>query len=326
MNILVIGGGGYVGSHLCLALKQHGFSPTIYDLACSDFLWELLGEPHVILGDVRNFAALENVFEVYRPLAVIHLASFIDVRESSLNPLKYYDNNVAGTISLLKALALHQVRFLLFSSSAAVYGELPSPISEEQILKPINVYGRSKKMVEEIITDFSQAYGTSFIILRYFNVAGADASGRLGEMHEPETHLIPLAIRSLMKQGYPLKIFGNDHPTPDGTPIRDYIHVSDVADAHVRSLRFLLEGGRSSIFNIGSGRGHSVLDVLRQIEFYTSQQIPLEILPRKALDPSSLIADINCIKETLQWEPVHDLGSIVQSALRWHHACEKALL
>ncbi|MCI0382536.1 MAG: UDP-glucose 4-epimerase GalE, partial [Chlamydiae bacterium] len=254
--ILVTGGAGYIGSHVCKALSQQGFLPITFDNLITGHLWAVKWGPF-IKGDLCDFVAISQAISTFKPKAVIHLASFANVRESMLNPLKYYRNNFIGTLTLLEAMVLHDIRFFLFSSSCSVYGNPTRlPIDEKQEKLPINPYGKTKWMIESLLEDLCKTHGISSLSLRYFNAAGADHLGEIGEDHDPETHLIPLAIFSALHQNIPLKIFGNQMKTKDGTAIRDYIHVLDLADAHIKGLSWLEKNQGIHSFNLGTGTGY----------------------------------------------------------------------
>ncbi len=315
MNILVVGGAGYIGSHVCKALKQAGFTPIVYDNMHNGHAWAVKSGP-LIWGDLLDPEALDQTFESHRFIAVIHLASYIDARESSKKPGKYYRNNVVGTLNLLEAMVKHQVDQIVFSSSAAVYGNPEQvPMTEDHALEPINVYGKTKLLAEEMLADFFQAHQLRSVALRYFNAAGAD---EIGEAHTPETHLIPLAILAALGKNPSFKVFGTDHATPDGTPIRDYIHVSDLADAHVKALQWLLKGGTKISLNLGSGKGYSVQEVISHIENKLGH-VPYEIVSRNPSDPPVLVADVSAAQAILNWSPVKsDLATIIASAIEWH--------
>lgn len=316
---MVVGGAGYIGSHVCKALHEAGYTPVVYDNLTSGHKEAVRWGP-LVQGDLLDSRTLEKVFYEHKPKAVIHLASFIDCRESMIEPGKYYENNVGGTLKLLEVMRRCNVKALVFSSTAAVYGTPQKmPISEDHPCQPINVYGRTKWMAEGIISDFSKAHEISFVVLRYFNAAGADSSGIIGEDHPHETHLIPLAILAGLGKKPPLQIYGDDHPTSDGTAIRDYIHVTDLALAHVKALQWLLKGGESRTLNLGSGRGYSVYEVVKMVELKLGKPVPSTMDKKKPSDPPVLVAAINQAKETLQWSPnSSDLATIVSSALKWH--------
>jgi UDP-arabinose 4-epimerase len=317
MNILVVGGAGYIGSHVCKALKEDGFEPVVYDNLSNGHEWAVKWGP-LVEGDISDDEALDAVFTKYQPKGVIHLASYIDVKESMESPQKYHQNNVEGTRHLLEAMVRHQVDKIVFSSSAAVYGHPgKTPISEDFLGQPINEYGKTKWLAEQLLSDFYKTHQLRSVSLRYFNAAGADASDGIGEAHKHETHLIPVTILAALKNK-PIKIFGADHATPDGTPIRDYIHVSDLAKAHVLALRWLMNGGTKISLNLGSGKGYSVKEIIDAIEQKIGS-ITREITPRNSYDPPVLVADIRLAEQILGWTPQKsDLATIISSALEWH--------
>jgi UDP-arabinose 4-epimerase len=318
LTILVVGGAGYIGSHVCKALKQAGFSPVVYDNLHNGHPWAVKWGP-LVQGDLLDRTALDQTFQTYHPTAVIHLASYINVRESMTSPDLYYRNNVDGSRHLLEAMVHHKVDQIVFSSTAAVYGQPTQvPIVEEHACQPINVYGKTKWLVEQMLADFFQAHQLRSVSLRYFNAAGADESGEIGEAHAPETHLIPLAILAALGKNPALNIFGTDHSTPDGTPIRDFIHVTDLAEAHVQALQWLLKGGTKISLNLGSGKGYSLREVLAAIEQKVGP-VPYEVVSRNLSDPPVLIADISAAKRVLNWTPgKSDLATIISSAVEWH--------
>lgn len=265
-HILVTGGAGYIGSHACKLLHQAGFTPVCYDNLVYGHEWAVRWGP-LVKGDVLDAAALDHMFETYKPAAVIHFAAYAYVGESVAAPARYYRNNVAGTLSLLEAMLRHRCDKLVFSSTCATYG-VPErvPITEDAVQRPINPYGATKWMIERILADFVAAYGLRATALRYFNAAGADEDVEIGEDHDPETHLIPRILDVAAGRASAITVYGNDYDTPDGTCIRDYIHVGDLADAHVRSLRQLLQGAAGSTYNLGTGQGTSVLEMVRCVE------------------------------------------------------------
>jgi UDP-glucose-4-epimerase GalE len=315
MSVLVVGGAGYIGSHVSKALKQAGFEPVVYDNLSNGHEWAVKWGP-LIQGDLLDFEILDETFKTHEFISVIHLASLIEARDET-NPAKYYRNNVDGTVNLLKAMARHKVDQLVFSSTAAVYGNPKKvPITEDDPLEPVNVYGHTKKLAEEKIEEYSKLHPLRYVILRYFNAAGAD--GEIGEAHIPETHLIPLAIMAAQGKNSAFKIFGNDHPTTDGTPIRDYVHVSDLAGAHVKAIEWLTKGGTKSILNLGSGIGYSVQEVIAFIKEKIGT-LPHQIVSRNPSDPPVLLADISKAKDILNWSPTKsDLATIISSAVEWH--------
>jgi UDP-arabinose 4-epimerase len=320
MTILVVGGAGYIGSHVCKALKEAGYIPVVYDNLENGHSWAVKWGP-LVEGDLLDLPALDAVFEKYKPQGVIHLASYINVRESIAHPDKYYQNNVIGSLRLLEAMVRHKVDQIVFSSTAAVYGD-PSqvPISEDHPCNPINVYGKTKWLVEEMLGNFFTQHAVRSVALRYFNASGADADGEIGEAHTPETHLIPLAILAALGKNPSFKIFGTDHQTPDGTPIRDYIHVTDLANAHVKALQWLINGGTKVSLNLGCGKGYSVHEVVAMVEKIAQKPVPREIGERNPSDPPALVADSSAAQKVLNWKPVHsDLETIIATALKWHN-------
>lgn len=274
----------------------------------------------LIKGDIREAALLDHTFAQYRPCAVLHFAAFACVGESVADPGKYYDNNVAGTLSLLHAMQRHGCSSLVFSSSCATYGwSGDGAIVEDAPQRPMNPYGWSKFMVEQILRDFDAAYGFRHVALRYFNAAGADPDGELGEVHHPETHLIPLTIQTALGQRPHLDVYGTDYPTDDGSAIRDYIHVEDLADAHVRALDHLLQGGRSQALNLGTGRGYSVWEVVRAVERVSGRAVNVRRAPRRAGDPPVLVANAARAARVLGWQPRYDtLETTIRMAWVWH--------
>lgn len=318
MRILVTGGAGYIGSHLCKALAKAGYLPIVYDNLVYGHRWAVKWGP-LEEGDVTDRGQLNEVFSHYKPEAVLHFAGYAYVGESVENPGKYYRNNVVGSLALVEAMRDFHVDNIIFSSTCSTYG-IPNtiPIAEDHAQAPINPYGASKLMIERILQDFGRAYGIRSVFLRYFNAAGADIEGDLGEEHEPETHLIPLLIKVGLGEIAGVKVFGTDYPTPDGTPIRDYIHVTDLADAHILALRYLLEGRESGAFNLGTGRGHSVREVISAAERIIGRPIHSENAPRRPGDPPVLIADSTRARKLLDWSPRYsDLHGIVETAFRW---------
>jgi UDP-glucose-4-epimerase GalE len=316
--ILVTGGAGYVGAHACKALSQAGYLPIVVDNLSTGHEGFVRWGP-LVQADVRDTNAVLDAITFYNASAVLHFAASAYVGESILDPQKYYDNNVVGALSLLRAMLQAGCRKVVFSSSCAVYGEpTEMPIREETLKAPINPYGASKAMVECILHDYGRAYELDFIALRYFNACGADPAGEIGELRDPETHLIPRAMMAI--QGYAdFAVFGTDYATLDGTPIRDYVHVCDLAKAHVVSVgRLLGEGGRE-IFNLGTGYGHSVKQVLDAIAAETGQVLRVEEAPRRPGDPAVLVADPSKAKKYLNFEPtLSDINTIVATAWAWH--------
>lgn len=301
--ILVTGGAGYIGSHAAKALARAGFIPIVFDNLSRGYEDAVKWGP-LVRGDLHDPAALDAAFEQYRPVAVMHFAAFAYVGESVAQPLLYYKNNVAGTLSLLEAMKRAGCERIVFSSTCATYG-IPKrvPIMEETPQNPVNPYGATKLMVERILADAGTAYGLKSVCLRYFNAAGADPEGEVGEEHDPETHLIPLALGAAAGQGR-LQVFGDDYETPDGSCIRDYIHVCDLADAHLLALRWLLEGKPSRVFNLGNGQGFSVFEVIESARRITGCDVPFDIAPRREGDPAVLVADSRRAREDLNWRPL----------------------
>jgi len=291
LRVLVTGGAGYIGSHTCKALAQAGATPVVLDDLSTGHADAVRWGP-LVRADVRDRAAVAAALKDHAIACVLHFAGKAYVGESMQDPGKYYDNNVGGMIGLLAGCAEAGVTRVVFSSSCATYG-LPDrlPITEDTPQRPINPYGRTKLICEEMLRDHGAAHGLSHVALRYFNAAGADPEGALGERHDPETHLIPLALMAASGQGGALKVFGTDYPTPDGTCVRDYIHVSDLARAHVRAVEHLIAGGESLALNLGTGQGHSVREVTRAVEAVTGSPVPVEDAPRRAGDPPELTAD-----------------------------------
>lgn len=314
--ILVTGGAGYVGAQACKALSKAGWLPVVYDNLVHGHAEAVKWGP-LEHGDIVDRDRLDAVLAAYRPKAAMHFAAYTSVAESVANPDKYYRNNVAGSLNLLEALRDHGVDRLVFSSTAAVYGA-PAivPIPEGAAKAPINPYGETKFAAEQLLADFVRTDGLKATVLRYFNAAGADPDGDIGERHDPETHLIPLALDSALGKGSPLKLFGGDYPTPDGTCVRDYVHVADLADAHVRALGEM-DGFKA--FNLGTGTGASVRQVLDSVERVTGRAVPHAIAPRRAGDPPVLVADPSLAMKELGWVPrLSDLDTIVATAWAWH--------
>ncbi|MCM3289097.1 UDP-glucose 4-epimerase GalE [Paenibacillus sp. MER 180] len=321
MAVLVTGGAGYIGSHTVAELLARGEEVVIVDSLETGHKDAVLGGT-LHIGDIRDSAFLDSVFAQHSIDAVIHFAAYSLVGESMSNPAKYYDNNVHGTLVLLEAMRKHQVSRIVFSSTAATYGEPErTPIEETEATNPTNVYGETKLTMERMMRWFDQAHDIRYVSLRYFNAAGAHANGKIGEDHRPETHLIPLVLQTALGQRKEMKVFGNDYPTADGTCIRDYIHVSDLADAHVLAVEYLRGGGQSDVFNLGSGNGFSVLEVIQTAERVTGRSVPTVVEERRAGDPAVLIASANKAKSVLGWNPKRDdLNVLIESAWKWHQA------
>jgi UDP-arabinose 4-epimerase len=318
-TVLVTGGAGYIGSHTCKALSAAGFLPVAYDKLIYGHRYAVKWGP-LEIGDIRDRARLDEVIVKYQPVAVLHFAAFAYVGESVLEPGKYYTNNVAGTLEMLEAMRARGIDSIVFSSTCATYG-IPDeqPITEQMQQEPVNPYGRGKLMIERILADYSAAYGTRSVALRYFNACGADPDGDTGEDHDPETHLIPRGLMAAAGEIPHLDLYGTDYDTPDGTCIRDYIHVTDLADAHVQALQYLLDGGKTTAFNLGSGRGFSVRNVIDAIERVTGRKVPVKEMPQRPGDPPALIAKPDYAKKIIGFSPDHtELDAIIATAWRWH--------
>ncbi len=317
--VLVTGGAGYIGSHTCKELARNGLEPVSLDNLVYGHREFVRWGPFVE-GDIHDGQLLDQLFRNYRFSAVIHFAAFAYVGESVQDPGKYYRNNVAGTLSLLEAMRRNACRNIIFSSTCATYGAPEGQlIGEETAQLPINPYGRGKLMVETILKDYESAYAMRHGILRYFNAAGADPAAEIGERHNPETHLVPLAIQAAMGHGKALTLFGDDYPTPDGTAIRDYIHVSDLADAHVRALAFLQREEASIVCNLGTGRGSSVQEVVQTVGRIGGKEVPVLRGPRRPGDPPQLVSTSSRAGRLLGWIPQRsDIETIVADAWRWH--------
>jgi UDP-glucose 4-epimerase len=319
-KVLVAGGAGYVGAHTCMKLAEAGFMPVVLDNFSnghrSFVQWGPLEE-----ADIRDGAAVAAVFKRHRPVALMHLAGLIEVGESLKDPQSFYDHNVAGSVTLFGAAQDAGVKTVVFSSTCATYGSpVHMPIREHHPQHPINPYGRTKLVAEQALADLDSYAGVRSVILRYFNAAGADLEGRIGERHQPETHAIPLALQTAMGGRGPFCIFGEDYDTPDGTAIRDYVHVSDLADAHVLALQHLLNGGRSEALNLGTGVGVSVRQLVETIESVTGSRLKTTSAPRRDGDAPMLVADNAKAKDILGWSPRYGMNEIISSALAWHQS------
>ncbi|MGB5616007.1 MAG: UDP-glucose 4-epimerase GalE [Desulfobacterales bacterium] len=319
MDILVTGGAGYIGSHCCKELHRRGHTPITLDNLVYGHRENVKWGPFYE-GSINDRQVLAEIFTHHRIQAAMHFAAFAYVGESVTDPKKYYQNNLKGTISLLDALMTNGVKHFIFSSSCATYG-IPDriPIDENHPQQPISPYGKSKFMVEEILKDYSTAYPFDFMSLRYFNAAGADPEGETGEKHDPETHLIPLVLDVAKGRSKSIKVFGTNYDTEDGSCVRDYIHVTDLSDAHVLALEKLLEGHRSEFINLGTGKGYSVLKVIEIASKVTGIDISYEVTDRRPGDPAILIAANDKARRVLGWSPrFPDLDTIVSSAWKWH--------
>jgi UDP-glucose-4-epimerase GalE len=313
--VLVIGGAGYIGSHAARALKRQGHTPVIYDNLSTGHRF-LANEFELVIGDILDQSKLSIVLK--RVDAIMHFAAHAYVGESVRDPRKYFRNNVEGGLALLNAAIDAGVKKIIFSSTCAVYGEPSSvPIAENTARQPVNPYGTSKLFFEHALEAYDRAYGLRFASLRYFNAAGADESGEIGELHEPESHLIPLALQAAAGTGPELQVFGSDYPTPDGTCIRDYIHVSDLAEAHVKALDHLQGGKESFAANLGTGRGHSVREVITTVEEVTGNRVPLRLVARRPGDPPALVADPLLAESLLHWKAKRSFRETISTAWKW---------
>jgi len=317
--ILIAGGAGYIGSHINKALSKKGYSTVVFDnlsLGHRDFArWG-----HFVQGDLSDKEQIRDCFQKYPIDAVMHFSAFAYVGESVKNPSKYYHNNVINTINLLEIMLEFHVSYFIFSSSCAVYG-IPQemPIKETHPRNPINPYGKTKRIVEDILKDYDEAYGMKHVSLRYFNAAGADPEKEIGERHDPETHLIPLAIYAALDKTENVKIFGTDYPTEDGTCIRDYIHVTDLAEAHIKALEYLKNNKESNIFNLGNEKGYSVREVIETVKKISGKNFKTTETERRQGDPPVLIADSRKALKELNWKPGHfEIETIVKTAWDWH--------
>jgi UDP-glucose-4-epimerase GalE len=316
--ILVVGGAGYIGSHAVKELGRQGRVPVAYDNLVHghrDAVRDALFEE----GDLGDAGRLREVFRRHRIAAVMHFGAYCYVGESVTDPAKYYANNVAAPLTLLAVMREFGVSRFIFSSTCATYGEpVAVPMAETHPQRPINPYGQTKLMLEQVLADYGRAYDLRSIVFRYFNAAGADPAGEIGERHDPETHLIPLVFEAIRK-GVPLRIFGDDYPTPDGTCVRDYIHVTDLARAHLLGLDRLLAGGASAAYNLGNGSGYSVKEVIACVERVTGQAVPWTLAPRRPGDPAALVGSAQKARRELGWQPQFDtLEQIVETAWRFH--------
>ncbi|MBM9512998.1 UDP-glucose 4-epimerase GalE [Desulfogranum marinum] len=318
-SILVTGGAGYIGSHTCKVLKGNGYLPVTYDNLVYGHKEAVKWGPFEE-GDILDSDRLREVFEQYKPSAVIHFAAFGYVGESVVDPGKYYTNNVAGTVNLLELMRSVGCEKIVFSSTCATFG-IPDalPLTEASPQRPINPYGWSKLMIEQILADYDTAYGLKHVALRYFNAAGADLDGETGENHTPETHLIPLVLEAALGKREKIVVYGNDYQTSDGTAIRDYVHVMDLADAHVKSLELLAATGTSDQFNLGSETGTSVKEIIDITASVSDTRVPFEYGPRRDGDPPLLVANAEKAKRILLWKPrFSETSTIIQSAYDWH--------
>ncbi len=325
MKVLVTGGAGYIGSHTAKALAAAGHEPLVLDNFSSGHRWAVKWG-RLLEWDLAAPQMLPQFLEKERVEAVLHFAASLLVGESVRNPRKYYWNNIVNTLNLLDAMQAADVTRIVFSSSAAVYGDPRQvPIPESHSKEPVNPYGETKLAMERALQWYGNAYGIKWVALRYFNAAGTDPDGELGECHDPETHLIPLVVQAALGKRPPVEIFGTDYATPDGSAIRDYIHVTDLADAHVRALEYLVQGRESRALNLGTGQGHSVREVINVAAKLSSRGVPFREGPRRAGDPPILVADASLAGRTLGWKPeCSDLETIIRSAWSWHARARKS--
>ena len=317
-TVLVVGGAGYIGSHTCLDLANKGYKPVVFD-NFSNGHREFVKWGPAEEGDIRDRARLDEVLAKHKPSAILHFAALIEVGESVKDPISFYENNVIGTLTLLSAAQAAGINAFVFSSTCATYG-LPQsvPLDETHRQVPINPYGRTKYIVEQALADYDQYKSLRSVVLRYFNAAGADFEGRIGEWHQPETHAIPLAIDAALGRRQGFKVFGSDYKTRDGTCVRDYIHVLDLADAHVRAVEYLLTGGDSVALNLGTGTGTTVKELLGAIEEVSNRPFPVEYIGRREGDSHTLVANNDKARDVLGWVPQYDLSQIIGSAWNWH--------
>jgi UDP-arabinose 4-epimerase len=317
--VLVTGGAGYIGAHACKALARAGYRPVVYDNLSRGHRRAVRWGPFVE-GELADRERLRAAIKQYRVAAVMHFAGYAYVGESVADPALYYRNNLAGSLSLFEAMRESGIERIVFSSTCATYGIPDSvPIKETAAQLPINAYGETKLAIERALHWYGEAYGVRSVSLRYFNAAGADPDGEIGECHAPETHLVPLALQAALGRRPALDVYGTDYPTPDGTAIRDYIHVADLAAAHLRALEHLLEGHGNAAINLGTGRGHSVREVIAAIETALGRRVPRREVARRPGDPAMLVADPAFAADRLGWRPLtSDLETIIESALAWH--------
>ncbi len=317
--ILVTGGAGYIGAHACKALFRAGYLPVAYDNLSTGHKEAVQWGP-LVHEDLRDQKVLEETFLRYQPKAVLHFAASALVIESIKDPGKYYENNIGATLSLLKAMCTHGVSFLVFSSTCAIYGQgAEKPLEETSPIAPINPYGRSKWMIEQIVSDFEKAHGIHSVSLRYFNVGGADLEGDIGENHETETHLIPSVIQVALGVKKEIVVYGTDFASRDGSAVRDYIHVSDLVRAHLLALEWLIAHRQSAQMNLGTGTGHSVLEIIEAVQTFSSRKLPVRLEKKREGEPAQLTANNTKAQKLLGWSPhLSDLSTLVRSAWTWH--------
>ena len=320
MKVLVTGGAGYIGSHAVRALLEAGREVVVLDDLSTGFREAVHPDAKFYQIDIHDGDALDELFRKEEIEGVIHFAAFSQVGESMKKPLKYYDNNLSGTLSLIKAMVRNGVKYIVFSSTAATYGEPERiPIMESDRTQPTNCYGETKLAIEKMMKWTGGAHDLKYVALRYFNACGAHPSGQIGEAHDPETHLIPLILQVPLGKRDAISVFGDDYPTKDGTCVRDYIHVCDLSDAHILALDYLVNGGESDVFNLGNGEGFTVKEVIETSRRVTGEDIPAEICPRRAGDPAQLVASSEKARSVLGWKPrYNDLETIIETAWNWH--------
>ncbi|MEW6703146.1 MAG: UDP-glucose 4-epimerase GalE [Bacteroidota bacterium] len=319
MKILVTGGAGYIGSHFVKLLVESGHEPVVLDNLSRGDKKSLPQNVFLEVVDLLDASALSNAIKKHSPSSVVHFAALAYVGESVKQPEIYYQNNVIGSFNLIRACSEYGVRNFVFSSTCSIYGNPTKvPISEDQPSNPINPYANTKLIIEKMLKDFEAAFGIKHVALRYFNAAGADISGVLGESHDPEPHLIPIVLLTALGKRKKISVFGNNYDTPDGTCIRDYIHVNDLAVAHLKALEYLSNENESAIINLGTGKGISVLEIIEKAKKITGREIPFEIVERRPGDPAMLVADNKKAREVLSWFPKFSIEEILESAWRWH--------
>lgn len=320
-RVLVTGGAGYIGSHACKALSRAGFCPVVFDNLSTGHGAAVKWGP-LVEGDLSDRAALDAAFAAHAPVAVLHFAALSQVGESMADPGRYWRENVMGSLTLFEAARAAGVRHIVFSSTCATYGDQDGVIlNEDTPQRPINAYGGSKLAIEQMLRDFAAISDLTYVIFRYFNVAGADPDAEIGEAHDPETHLVPLVLQAVSGARPALTIHGTDYATPDGTAIRDYVHVSDLVDAHVAGLRKLLDGGESGIYCLGTGTGFSVREVVAAARAVTNREVPMEDGPRRAGDAVRLVCGSERARDALGWEPARsDMATMLRDAHRWHES------
>lgn len=317
-NILVIGGAGYIGSHVVKMLKTQGYKPVVYDNLSTGFKESIDKKTPFVKGDLADKTLLKKVFRKYKIDAVMHFAAFTQVGESVKNPAKYYQNNLAKVLNLLDSMIENHIKYFVFSSTAATFGNpITKTISETHPQNPINPYGQSKLFVEKVLKDYDFAYGLKSTVLRYFNASGADESAKIGEAHKNETHLIPLVLQTALGKRKEIKIFGTDYPTPDGTCIRDYVHVNDLANAHILALKYMLKNNKSEDFNLGSSKGASVLEIIKKVQKITGKNFKVVKDKRRPGDPAILIASSKKAKKILNWKTTYSVDKIIKTAYQW---------